>query len=163
MKTIKLLSIIFAACCVLWSCGGGDDDSSIPEPTPQPTPHPQPSGGKFLTMSYNMPATASQETIALTGLSSSITTMTGQQQSPWLTVSKEPYTSGVPKVTLTTVDNPDNKARTAYVVFVAARDTLALTVKQAASSGTPSGGTDVDNLHDSTTDQPAYSRGGSKE
>ena len=154
MKTVKYLSIIFVACLALLACGDDPDDPQNPLPDPKPT-----QGGKFITLNHNMPATASQETISLTGLTSDITKMAGQNDAPWLIVSKEPYTSGTPKVTLRTLDNPDSKVRSAFVVFVAARDTLALTVKQAAySGGEQTGGTDVDNPHDSTTDQPAYAR-----
>ena len=154
MKTIKFLSIIFTTCLVLTSCDeGGDPDGNDPLP---PTPTIQ---GKFLTLTHNMPATASEETIALTGLSSSITRMAGQDNFNWLTVTKEAYTSGTPKVRLKTVDNPKNEVRSAFIVFLAANDTLALTVNQAANAGgNPPDNIDVDNPHNNVSDQPAFSR-----
>lgn len=153
MKTIKILSIIFAATLALYSCGDDPDDPN------NPVPEPTPSGGKFLNLSCDMPAAATQKTIALTGLTSSITKMAGENDADWLTVAKEPYVSGTPKVTLTTTDNTLTKNRSAFIVFVAARDTLALTVRQAAYSGSdPSGGTNVDTPNDTPSDQPACAR-----
>ncbi len=152
MKTIKYLSIILAASLALYACGDDPDDPN------NPVPEPAPSGGKFLTKTYNMPAAGTQETIELTGLTGRINQMAGDDNFDWLTVTQEPYSSGTPKVTLTTADNTANKSRSAFVVFVAARDTLALTVRQDAYSGDPAGGTDVDKPNDSLSDQPAYAR-----
>ena len=156
MNTFRFLSIALMATLTLLSCGGGSDDPDDPYTPQPPTPTTK---GKFLTMTHNMPATASEETIALTGLTSSITRMAGENDADWLTVTKQSYTSGTPRVMLKTVDNPKDAVRSAFIVFIAASDTLALTVKQAANTGgNPTGGTDVDTPHDNVTDQPAYSR-----
>ena len=74
--------------------------------------------------------------------------------SSWLTITKEAYTSGAPKVKLKATENMQTTKRSAYVVFVAAKDTLALTINQAVYQS----GTDVNNPNDTSTDQPAYSR-----
>ena len=151
MKKIKYISLAFLATVALVACGGGGDSD---DPV---TPEPKPSEGKFILMNHNMPAAASQETVALTGLTSKITKSAGENDASWLTVTQEPYTSGTPKVTLKTQDNTNTTSRSSFLVFVAARDTVALKVIQAAYSG--QGGTDINNPNDTQTDQPAYARG----
>jgi hypothetical protein len=107
-------------------------------------------------MTCDLPPQASEQTVTLTGLSSKITKMAGQDfTSEWLTVTQQNYTSGTPRVTLTATENLQTTARSAYIVLVATNDTLALTVRQTTYTG---GGTDVDTPHDTSTDQPAYSR-----
>ena len=104
-------------------------------------------------MTAELPAKASEEILTLTGLSSSISEMAGASQSAsWLTVTKEAYTSGSPKVKLKATENLQTSKRTAYIVFIAAKDTLALTLNQAVYQS----GTDVNNPSDTPTDQPAY-------
>lgn len=153
MNWTKVLSLIFVACFTLLSCGGSDDPDDPTPPTPNP-PTPT-TNGKFLTMSHELPAKASEEVLTLTGLSSSISQMAGEDHtSSWLTVTKEAYTSGAPKVKLKATENLQTTKRSAYVVFVAAKDTLALTINQAIYQS----GTDVNNPSDTPTDQPAYSR-----
>ena len=51
--------------------------------------------------------------------------------------------------------NLGTDAREQEVSFIAANDTLVLTVRQAAYTG----GTDVDSPSDTFTDQPAFARG----
>ena len=151
MNWTKILSLIFVASMALLSCGGGDDSDDYTPPTPNP---PTPSTkGKFLTMTAELPAKASEEILTLTGLSSSISEIAGASQSAsWLTVTNEAYTSGSPKVKLKATENLQTSKRTAYIVFIAAKDTLALTLNQAVYQS----GTDVNNPSDTPTDQPAY-------
>ncbi len=153
MNWTKILSLIFVASMPLLSCGGSDDSDDPIPPTPNP-PTPT-TKGKFITMSHELPAKASEEILTLTGLSSSISEMAGQDHAAsWLTITKETYTSGTPKVKLKATENVQDSKRSAYVVFVAAKDTLALTISQAAYQP----GTDVNNPSDTPTDQPAFSR-----
>ena len=155
MKTIKYLSIALAACLTLTSCGGSDDPDDPINPTPQPQPPTPSTQGKFLAMKHDLPAKASEEIFTLEGLTSSISKMAGEEySSSWLTVTKEAYTSGAPKVKLKATENLSTTKRSGYVVFVAAKDTLALTITQAIYTS----GTDVNNPTDTPTDQPAYSR-----
>lgn len=155
MKWTKILTLIFVASMTLLSCGGGDDSDGPTPPTPPSPNQPTPTAkGKFLTMTWDLPAKASEETLSLTGLNSSISEMAGASQSAsWLTVTKEAYTSGTPKVKLKATENLQTSRRSAYIVFVAANDTLALTINQAVYQS----GTDVNNPNDTPTDQPAYS------
>ena len=156
MKTvIKYLSIAFFACMTMLACGNVDDPDDPYTPTPTPNPPTPTTQGKFMSMDHDIPAAASEEILTLTGLSSSISEMAGQDYfSSWLTITKEAYTSGAPKIKLIAKENLTTTTRLGYVVFVAAKDTLALTIKQAVYKS----GTDVNNPNDTPTDQPAYSR-----
>ena len=150
MKTIKFLSIAFAACLTLLSCGGGDDDTPTPQPLP---PTPGTVKGKHFTQTCNMPADASETIVTLTGLTSEVTRKKGSAS--WLTVNAVPYTGGTPQVAVACTQNLGTDAREQEVSFIAANDTLVLTVRQAAYTG----GTDVDSPNDTFTDQPAFARG----
>jgi hypothetical protein len=150
MKTIKMLSIAFTVCLTLLACGGSDDD---PTPTPPPTPPTPTAKGKHMTKICNMPADASEQQVELTGLTSQATHKGGVAK--WLTTTLSTYTGGTPQVVVACRQNLEVDARQIDVTFVAANDTLVLTVRQAAYTG---GGTDVDNPNETYTDQPAYSR-----
>lgn len=148
MNTIKNLSIAFALCMTLLSCGGDDDDT----PTPQP-PTPEQPKGKHLTKQCDMPADESEVIIALTGLTSEARHTAGL--ATWLTTTLQPYTSGTPQVKVACRQNLEVDARQQDVTFIATNDTLVLTVRQAAYSG---GDTDVNNPNSTYTDQPAFGR-----
>ena len=135
------------AALALISCGGGDE----PEPTPTPTPTPI-GKGKYLTQTCDMPAEASETVVSLYGLTTAIDRFS--QPESWLTVIRQVYISGTPTVELTARENTQTEARQQDVTFYAGRDTLVLTVRQAAYD--PASGADVGNTHDTPTDQPAY-------
>ena len=149
MNTFNLKHIALAVCAslALAACGGGDEPD--PTPVPEPTPATQ---GKFITQTCDMPAQASEQTVTLRGLTSAVTRQTGTVD--WLTAQLLPYSSGTPQVLLRTTENLGTTARQFQLVFIASRDTLALSVRQAAYSAT--GGTDVSTPTDTPTDQPAY-------
>ena len=151
MNTIKYLSLIIAACFALSSCGGSDDNDDVVPPAKK---------GQFFSMTCNMPSNASQKEVALKGLTSAITDQVQAMSTNWLTVTQLPYSSGTPRVLVECAENTNAKDRIMDIVFLASNDTLLFTVRQAAGSSTPpsDGGTDVDNPHDTTSDQPAYSR-----
>ena len=150
MKTIKILSLIFATSLTILSCGGGDDDNITPQPQP-PTPE-QPKG-KHLTQQCDMPADASEIIIALRGLSSEARHVGGVAR--WLTTTLQPYSGGTPQVKVACQQNLNVDTRQQDITFIATNDTLVLTVRQAAYTG---GGTNVNTPNDTYTDQPAYSR-----
>ena len=106
MKTvIKYLSIAFFACMTMLACGNVDDPDDPYTPTPTPNPPTPTTQGKFMSMDHDIPAAASEEILTLTGLSSSISEMAGQDYfSSWLTITKEAYTSGAPKIKLIAKD-----------------------------------------------------------
>ena len=154
MKTLRILSIALTAILALAACGGGSDDPDDPyTPTPNP-PTPQ-TQGKYLRQTHNMPADASESTVTLNGLSSAISRTTHVGTASWITVTNQPYSSGTPRVTVACQQNLETTARSHDVIFIAANDTVQLTVNQAVYAG---GGTDVNNPSDTPTDQPAYSR-----
>jgi hypothetical protein len=148
MKTMKYFLMAFTALTLI-SCGGGDEPEPDPKPTPTPTPTEK---GKFLTQTCNMPAEASETVVSLYGLTTAIDRYS--QPDKWLTVIRQAYTSGTPSVQLTATENMASEARQQDVTFYAGRDTLVLTVRQAVYNA--SSGADMDNTHDTPTDQPAY-------
>ncbi len=159
--TIKMLSAIFAAALTLTACGGEDPVEPTPPPTPTPDPDPEPPSGKYLTMTCDMPADASETTVTLSGLTSEVTGKSGS--AAWLTTTLLPYTSGTPQLTVTCQQNLTTAERLQDVMLLArsqasttkyeVSDTLVLTVRQTVYQG---GGVDADNPNDTYSDQPAF-------
>ena len=149
MKTMKYILMAITALTLI-SCGGGDEPEPDPKPTPTPTPTEK---GKFLTQTCNMPAKASETVVALQGLTKAIDRFSPPDS--WLTIIRQAYTSGTPSVQLTASENLQFEARQQDITFYAGRDTLVLTVRQVAYDDTS--GAEVDNTHDTPTNQPAYS------
>lgn len=147
------LALMTAMASLLFSCGGGDDDGGGGDPyTPPVTPTPNPTAkGKFLTKTLDMPAEASEDVVALTGLSAAISRTAGSVS--WLTITPLSYVSGAPQIKVTVTANLQTEIRHQDVTFYAANDTLLLTVRQ---NGAKAGGTDVTDPNDTPTDQPAY-------
>ena len=153
MNKMKYLALAFATAMasLLLACGGGDDDGGDPY-TPPVTPTPNPTvKGKFLTKTLDMPAEASEDVVALNGLSAAISRTVGSAS--WLTVTPLSYASGAPQIKVAVTANLQTDMRQQDVTFYAANDTLQLTVRQ---SGAKAGGTDVTDPNDTPTDQPAY-------
>lgn len=152
MKTLKYLSMALVASLALltWSCGSGGDEDETP-PTPTPTPSPQ--TGKHFTLTTKVEARASVATVALTGLTSAVTS--NSTAPSWFTFTLKPYTAGTtPEVMLAVTENPQTDVREGEVTFIAANDTLVLILHQASFNS--SGGTDVDVPFDTPSDQPAF-------
>ena len=146
MKTMKYILMAITTLTLI-SCGGGDE----PEPTPTPTPTPT-EKGKFLTQTCNMPAEASETIVSLQGLTKAIDRFSPPDS--WLTIIRQAYTSGTPSVQLTANENLQFETRQQDITFYAGRDTLVLTVHQAAYDD--ASGAEMDNTHDTPTNQPAY-------
>ncbi len=144
MKTMKYILMAFTALALI-SCGGGDE----PEPNPTPTPTGK---GKFLTQSCNMPAEATETVVSLNGLTAAVDKFNTPES--WLTVIRQVYISGTPTVELSARENLQTEARQQDVTFYSGRDTLVLTVRQAAYNA--SSGADMGSTHDTPTNQPAY-------
>lgn len=136
-----------------WNCGGGDSDD--PEPTPTPTPNPPPTTkGKYLTSTCDVGARSGTTSVSLTGLSAKVSNNTGSAS--WLTITLEPYSSGTPKAELKVTENSEKASRQQDITFYSAKDTLVLTVRQAAFSA--NGGTDMDSPFGTPSSQPGYVR-----
>lgn len=146
MKTMKYIFLTIMALTMI-SCGGGD------EPEPTPTPPTPTEKGKFLTQTCNMPAKASETVVALQGLTKAIDRFSPPDS--WLTIIRQAYTSGTLSVQLIASENLQFEARQQDITFYAGRDTLVLTVCQVAYDDTS--GAEMDNTHDTPTNQPAYS------
>ena len=147
---VSLWALLFIL--LLAACGGGGGDE--PEPTPTPTPTPTPgTTGKHLQQTCDLPAAATEQVVTLNGLTSGVSRQVGTVG--WLSTELLPYTSGTPQVLLKASENLEMQARQHQVQFIAQRDTVTLTVRQAAYSA--NGGTDTGHPLDTPTDQPAYS------
>lgn len=152
MKNLKYIAMGLLASLALltWSCGGSDSDD--PEPTPTP---PQPTTkGRHLTKTHDMTAKSEAATISLSGLSAEVSRNTGSAS--WLTVTVKPYTSGTPEVELKVTENSEKTSRQQDITFYAAKDTLVLTVRQAAFNA--NGGTDTESPFGTPSSQPGYAR-----
>ena len=154
MKNFRYIAMGLIACLALltWSCGGGGSDEPEPTPTPPPTPATK---GKHYTKTFDMTAKSESATISLSGLTDKMSNNSGSAS--WLTVTVKPYTSGTPEVELTVTENSQKDSRQQDVTFYAAKDTLVLTVRQAAFNA--NGGTDMDSPFGTPSSQPGYARG----
>ena len=141
--------ITFVLTAILFLTGACTEE--LEEPTPQP-PTPGKTTGKHQTLTSDMPADASETTVDLRGLSAEVSRKTGS--APWLSTTLLPYTGGTPKVVVACTQNLQVDARQQEVTFIAASDTLVLTVRQVAYAG---GASDVSTPNETPTDQPAYS------
>lgn len=149
MNKLNYLEMAFVAIMTLTACGGSDHDEA---PTPQPPTPPTPTQtGKNYKLTCDLPAQLSEKTVALTGLKADIDRQSGK--AAWLDVKKQTYTGGTPQVVVSATENLEKDERQQDITFYSQKDTLVLTVRQAAYKG---GGTDVNNPNDTPTDQPAY-------
>ena len=145
MKTIKILATICAAAMLLTACGGGDSDGSSSSSDPINS---DPTSGKTYTAELTLPAQASEQTVTLDKLSSAVSTL--QCSESWLTVEKEVYISGTPKVKLRWTENTtDNPRKCVVTVTTTTGDQLIISVTQKVKNA------DTDSSHDTKTDQPA--------
>ena len=152
MKNLKyiIMASIASLALLTWSCGGGSNSDDEPEPTPTPPA----TKGKHFTSICNMAARSGSATVTLTGLSAKVSNNSGSAS--WLTVTLEPYSSGTPKVELQVTENSQKTSRQQDVTFYSAKDTLVLTVKQAAFN--VNGETDMTSPFDTPSSQPGYVR-----
>lgn len=145
MKQFNIYLSFLLALVVLMSCGGGDgggNGSSAPTGTPPVT----------YTQEISVAATGGEQILTLSNLKSSITTI--DNNSPWLVVSPQFYTSGSPQIKLNATANTSPSERSCKVTITAVSgEKVVLTVTQRGNSA---GGTGIEDLHDSQTDQPAY-------
>ena len=82
----------------------------------------------------------------------------------WLTATKQPYSSGSPKVTLAYTENTGSERQAAVTITDSDDNKVVLTVKQLKPGEKPETKPEqeqdygIDDTHDIVTDQPAYSR-----
>ena len=143
MKKIKILASLCFVTIVLAAWGGGDGGGSSNDPT-----NIDPSG-KTYTAELELQAAAAEQTVKLDNLSSAIATI--QCSESWLTLEKEAYTSGAPKVKVRWTENTSDSDRKCNVtITTTTSDKLIISVTQKAKA------VDTDGSHDTVTDQPAY-------
>ena len=141
MNKLKYIFMTLLASAALMSCDGDD-----------PEPAPTPAKGKRYTQTCDMPAKATESIVTLYSFKTAITSF--NNPSSWISIIRQVYDSGSPQVLVSVTENLQADPRQQDVTFIAENDTLILTVRQAAYSGME--GVDMENLHDTKTDQPAY-------
>ena len=156
MKRIELYLIALLSIFVLAACGGGDDGGNT-------------SGGngggnytpKSYTQSVTLPAKGGDMTVALSSLSSEVSSISNTPS--WLVITREYYFSGAPTVKFGFEENKDGQERKATVTVTASSgDKVVLSITQQATGGSGGGGTQedvkkgIEDLHDEYTSQPAY-------
>lgn len=158
MKRIELYLIALLSIFVLAACGGGDDDSGNTSGGN--------SGGNYTPKSYTqsvtLPAKGGDMTVALSSLSSEVSSISNTPS--WLVITREYYFSGAPTVKFGFEDNNDGQERKAAVTVTASSgDKVVLSItQQSAGGGSGGGGTQedvkkgIEDLHDEYTSQPAY-------
>lgn len=105
------------------------------------------------TQEIAMPPKASEQVVKLTKLSTAISTVEKDNSGSWLTVEQLPYESGSPQVKLRSTDNTAKDVRKCNVTITATSgDKVILSITQQSE------GTEIDDLHGSQTDKPAYQR-----
>ena len=125
MKKMFLWSFALLAGFSFLCCGSDDDDLLVPTPST-----PTVKNGKHLTQTCDMECSASERIVTLSGLSSEVTKTEGSAS--WLTVTLQAYTSGEPQVKVACNENTQDAPRQQAITFIAATDTLVLTIRQAA-------------------------------
>ena len=105
------------------------------------------------TQNIVLPSYASNQMVTLNQIHSSITTV--QNSASWLTVEPQTYSSGSPQIKLYYTANIAKAERKCNVTITASSgDEVVLSVTQQGISE----GTEIDDLHNSQTDKPAYRR-----
>ena len=103
------------------------------------------------TQDVTLPSYASEQLITLSQLQSSIKTI--ENSASWLTAEPQSYSSGSPKVKLRATANTAMTERKCNVTITASSgDKVVLSVTQQSK------GSDIEDLHGSQTNKPAYRR-----
>lgn len=146
MKHIRLFSIAVALVALFTACG---DDKKEESPL-----NPVNTEGTTYNQSITLDASGTQQTVKLTNLTSKIDEV--ENSNTWLTVLISPYTSGTPSIVVSSDEHTGTTARSGSVTIVAVNgDKVILSVTQKGKEEQKTG---IDDPHDVSTDQPAYSR-----
>ena len=150
MKKSIFYMVALSSMFLLAACGGesssstgGTDGITDDDRTPP----------KTYTQSVSLPATAGEQVVTLSDLNSAISSVSGA--SSWLVVSPQFYSSGAPTLKLEYQENVGTTARSCTVTASASSgEKVVLTITQ--QSENEDDGNGIDNIHNETTDQPAY-------
>ena len=105
------------------------------------------------TQDITLPSTATEKMVTLSKLQTSIVTV--ENSASWRSIEPQAYSSGSPKVMLRSTANTAKTERRCNVTITASSgDKVVLSVTQQGVSE----GTEIDDLHGSQTDKPAYRR-----
>ena len=149
-KLFSLLLVIVAM-ITLTSCPCHEE---VEEPSPVNPVNPE---GQTFQQSVTLAARDADETVVLRDLNTAIKDI--ENNSEWLTVAKQTYSTGSPSLRLTASDNikegSSSVARNCAVTVTATSgNRVLLSVSQDGADSR----TGIDDSHDIPTDQPAYSR-----
>lgn len=121
---LTAISVVTITCLTSCGGGGGGDDGGSGSGGSGGT-----STSKTYRMSITIDATAQNKTITLSDVKNSISSAVSSAS--WLTVERETYTSGSPKITISATANSQTTSRTATITVTASNnDKVILTVTQ---------------------------------
>ena len=104
------------------------------------------------TQSVTFPAKGGEQVVTLSNLTSSVSSV--ESTPNWLIISPQNYTYGAPTLKLELQENMDTTERSCKVnVLASSGDKVVLTIVQQAAEVK----TGIDDIHNTHTDQPAYS------
>lgn len=137
MKNLSSIILTMISTILLLACGGSDDNNVE---------------GNTYRLAVTLPALKADTVVVLTDLNTAVSSIECDEN--WLKVENLPYGKGSPSVHLTAENNESTKPRNCVVKVVASSsDEMILQVTQLGQSLT-----DIDDVHNMKTDQPAASR-----
>lgn len=148
-KKITAYIITLLGMMIIASCGSDNEDDKGGGKGSESNYVPQ-----TYTQSVPIDANGGTNSVKLNDLSTSIKSIdkSGESSTSWIAISIETYTSGAPSILLKVEENNTTSERTCEVTVIATNgDKVQLTVTQEA--GVPKG---IDDIHNNSTDQPAY-------
>lgn len=145
MKNFKQYIIASMAVILMTACGGGStsEEDIIPD-------NPD---GQVYKQSVTLQADIVDETVTIENLKSAIKSIEGG--AGWLTVIPLEYTSGNPKIRLIATENEKDTPRSCSLRITAQSGDMVILAVTQEKAELKDG---IDDTHDVTTDQPAYSR-----
>ena len=156
MKRIMSYMLALLVMVAMAACGGGSGDDSGGSGS---------SGGntggggggsthtpQTYTQSVTLPAKGGEQVVTLSNLSSAVSSVSNTPT--WLVISPQFYSSGAPTLKLEFQENEETTERNSTVTVLAASgDKVVLSIVQQAAEVK----TGIDDIHNTPTDQPAYS------
>lgn len=137
MKNLSSIILTMISIMLILACGGSEDNNVE---------------GNTYRLAVTLPALKADTVVVLTDLNTAVSSIECGED--WLKVEIFPYDTGAPSVHLTAENNETTKPRNCVVKVVASSsDEVILQVTQLGQSLT-----DIDNVHNMMTDQPAASR-----
>ena len=144
MKQLQLYIKVLLVLITFVSCGSGSDSENTPTTNNPPVTY---------TQSVVIPAYSSEQLVVISNMNKPITTI--ENNANWISVNPENYTSGNPRVRIFATKNTSTTERSCNIILYASsgeKAVLNITQSGIGSSGNNS----IEDIHDETTNQPAY-------